>query len=75
MKKIFAVLLMVLMLSGTVMAAEHIKIGVSIPTADHGWTGGINWWAQKAINDWKAKDPDVEFFLVTAASNWVTSML
>ena len=68
MKKIFAVLLMVLMIAGTAMAADHLKIGVSIPTADHGWTGGINWWAQKAINDWKAKDPNVQFFLVTAAS-------
>ncbi len=68
MKKILVALLMVLMVAGTVMAAGHLKIGVSIPTADHGWTGGINWWAQKAINDWKVLDPDVEFFLVTAAS-------
>jgi ribose transport system substrate-binding protein len=42
------------------------KIGVSIPTADHGWTGGINWWAQKAIKDWQAKDKNLEFILVTA---------
>ena len=68
MKKILVALMMVLMVAGTVMAADHLKIGVSIPTADHGWTGGINWWAQKAIKDWKALDPDVEFFLVTAAS-------
>ena len=23
-------------------------IGVSIPSADHGWTGGVVWWAEKA---------------------------
>ena len=32
--------------------ADKIKIGVSIPSADHGWTGGIVWWAKKAIGDW-----------------------
>jgi len=49
-------------------AADKIKVGISIPTADHGWTGGIVWWAKKAIADWKAKDADIEFFLVTAES-------
>lgn len=52
----------------TAAAAEKIKVGISIPTADHGWTGGAVWWAKKAIDDWKAKDADVEFFLVTADS-------
>ena len=45
-----------------------IKIGVSIPSADHGWTGGVVYWTQKAIDDWKAKDPNVEFVLATADS-------
>lgn len=48
--------------------AKKLKVGVSIPTADHGWTGGINYWAQTAIKEWKAKDKNVEFFLVTADS-------
>jgi len=52
--------------AGSVFGAEKIKIGVSIPSADHGWTGGIVWYAQQAIQDWQAKDPDIEFFLVTA---------
>jgi ribose transport system substrate-binding protein len=60
------VLMVLLVFAGTVFSAEKIRIGVSIPSADHGWTGGIVWWAQKAINDWNEKDPDVEFFLVTA---------
>ena len=47
---------------------KPVKVGISIPTADHGWTGGIVWWAKKAIEDWKAKDSSVEFFLVTADS-------
>lgn len=66
---LLSVVLMVLMVfSVTVFSAEKIRIGVSIPSADHGWTGGIVWWAQKAIEDWNQKDPDVEFFLVTADS-------
>jgi ribose transport system substrate-binding protein len=68
LKKILAVALMVAMLGVGALAAETIKIGVSIPTADHGWTGGINYWAQVAIDDWKAQDADIEFFLVTAAN-------
>ena len=49
-------------------AADKVKIGVSIPSADHGWTGGIVWWSKKAIADYQKIDPNVEFFLVTADS-------
>ncbi len=55
-------------LSLPILAAEPLRIGVAIPTADHGWTGGIVWWARQAIDDWNAKDPDLDFFLVTADS-------
>lgn len=73
MKRI-AVLLMVAMLALLVLpvhglaAPAKIKIGVAIPSADHGWTGGIVWYAKKAIADWQKKDKNVEFFLVTAGS-------
>lgn len=67
-KVVLMVLVAALLLSSFAFAAPKIRIGVSIPTADHGWTGGINWWAQKAIKEWQAKDPDVTFFLVTADS-------
>jgi len=68
------ILLLVLCLASTVLlgsafaAPKKIRVGVSIPTADHGWTGGVVWWARKAISDWQAKDKDVTFFLVTADS-------
>jgi ribose transport system substrate-binding protein len=67
MKKTLLVVLASLLVPGLALAKDKVKVGVSIPTADHGWTGGINWWAKKAIADWKAKDPNVEFVLVTAA--------
>jgi ribose transport system substrate-binding protein len=53
--------------AGSLFGADKIRIGVSIPSADHGWTGGIVWYAQQAIKDWQAKDSDIEFFLVTAS--------
>ena len=66
MKRIALVFLMCLSLGLTAMAAEKVKIGVSIPTADHGWTGGIVWWAERAVQELGAKYPDAEFLLVTA---------
>ena len=66
MKRYLFVALALLLLPTVASAQAKVKVGVSIPTADHGWTGGINWWAQKAIKDWQAKDKNVEFILVTA---------
>lgn len=48
-----------------VIISGGIDLSVGSMTA---LVGGIVWWAQKAIADWEAKDPDVEFFLVTADS-------
>ncbi len=68
MKKLLVILVALAMAAAAVpaLADGKLKVGVSIPSADHGWTGGIVWWAKKAIADWQKKDPDVEFFLVTA---------
>ena len=43
-------------------AGAKLKIGVSIPAADHGWTAGIGYWAKKEM----AKYPDVEWVYATA---------
>jgi ribose transport system substrate-binding protein len=58
MKKVALLLLCVLLagtfaLSGCKKASQPstVKIGVAVPTADHGWTGGIGWWA-----DFKVKE-------------------
>ena len=52
--------------SGQTGATKKIKIGVTMPTADHGWMGGANWWAKKSMDDWKKKDPNVEFVFKTS---------
>ncbi len=49
-------------------SARPLKIGVAIPSADHGWTGGVVWYARKAIADWRKKDSHLEFVLATADS-------
>jgi ribose transport system substrate-binding protein len=47
---------------------EKKLIGVSIPSADHGWTGGIVWWAQKAAKEWQEKDKNLQIKVITANS-------
>jgi ribose transport system substrate-binding protein len=31
------------------------KIGIAVPSPDHGWTGGIGWWADKAVEELKVQ--------------------
>ncbi len=42
--------------------AKKIKIGVSVPAADHGWTAGVGYWAKKAM----AVHPEIEWVYATA---------
>jgi ribose transport system substrate-binding protein len=69
-KRILAILVAsVFVITATsVLAAEKIKVGVSVPSADHGWTAGLLWWAKKAVKDIEAKDKDVTFYVVAASS-------
>jgi ribose transport system substrate-binding protein len=45
-------------------ASPKLKIGVSIPAADHGWTAGVGYWAQEEAK----KHPEVEFDIQLADS-------
>lgn len=45
------------------------SIGVAIPSADHGWTGGIVWWANKRVAELEKQYGDqFDFTVVTADS-------
>ncbi|MDR1175788.1 MAG: substrate-binding domain-containing protein [Treponema sp.] len=44
--------------------AGAIKVGVAVPTADHGWTGGVGWWADFAVNEIKQSNASIEFRVV-----------
>jgi ribose transport system substrate-binding protein len=47
-------------------AAEEVKMGVSIPAATHGWTGGINFHAQQAKERLEKQYPNLKIVLVSA---------
>lgn len=46
-------------------AVVKVKIGVSVPAADHGWTAGVGWWAKRAM----AMYPQVEWVYATALNS------
>ncbi|OSQ46878.1 ABC transporter substrate-binding protein [Thalassospira alkalitolerans] len=52
--------------SGSAMAQEKIKIGVSIPAATHGWAGGLNYHAAEAEKRIEAAYPNIDVIIATA---------
>lgn len=66
-KLVMSAFLFSLIASQSALAAKY-KVGVSVPAADHGWTAGLLWWAEKAVDDFNKSDKDVEFFVVAASS-------
>ncbi|MGV3576085.1 MAG: substrate-binding domain-containing protein [Devosia sp.] len=53
-------------LTGAVVAQDKVTIGVSVPAATHGWTGGVNYFAQQAIERLGTTYPNVEFVFASA---------
>jgi len=53
--------------AGAAFAQEYV-IGVSIPAATHGWTGGVNWWADQAKQRLEATYPNLRIVINTASS-------
>ena len=70
MKKLFplfgAALLAFAVVSCGEAKAKKTKIGVSIPAADHGWTGGVIYSAESAKKKLEAANPDFEIIISTA---------
>jgi ribose transport system substrate-binding protein len=57
-------------LAGTAIAQDKtFTIGVSVPTADHGWTGGIDYFAQQETDKLAKLYPNVKFVLAQAADS------
>ena len=48
-------------------AADKVNLGVAIPSADHGFTGGIVWWANEAKKELEQAHPDLKIIIKTAA--------
>jgi len=47
-------------------AQNKVTLGVAIPTADHGFTGGIVWWANEAKKELEKKYPDLKVIVKTS---------
>ena len=45
-----------------------VTIGVSIPAATHGWTGGVNWWAERTEADLEGRYPNLDIVINSAGS-------
>lgn len=50
------------------IAAQPVTLGVAIPTATHGFTGGIVWWANQAKKELEAANPGLKIIVKTAGS-------
>ncbi|WP_438391554.1 substrate-binding domain-containing protein [Caballeronia sp. DA-9] len=48
------------------IAADKVTLGVAIPTATHGFTGGIVWWANEAKKELEKAHPDLKIIVKTA---------
>jgi ribose transport system substrate-binding protein len=68
MTRSFRTLALLAVLTFGVAFAQTYVIGVSIPAATHGWTGGVNWWADQAKTRLEATYPNLEIVINTAGS-------
>ncbi|MBI4920298.1 MAG: substrate-binding domain-containing protein [Devosia nanyangense] len=51
---------------GAIAQDKTYTIGVSVPTGDHGWTGGVDFFAQQAVDRLSKAYPNLKFVLATA---------
>jgi ribose transport system substrate-binding protein len=49
-------------------AQKKVVMGVSIPTATHGWTGGVVYWANRTKKELEAEIPGLTVLVKTAGS-------
>ena len=50
------------------LAEEKVNLGVSIPAATHGWTGGVVYWANQAKKELEKAHPGLKVTVKTAGS-------
>jgi len=54
--------------TGSVRADNKMVMGVSVPTATHGWTGGVVYWAKHTAAELEKRYPGSKVIVKTAAS-------
>jgi len=53
--------------SGAAYAAEPMNLGILVPSASHGWTAGVIWWANEAKKEMEKAHPGIKITIKTAA--------
>ena len=61
----------------TAKVGKKLKVGISIPAADHGWTAGLSYWAHEAVKqypeiEWTIQDSKEPGDQITALENMKT---
>ncbi|WNG19370.1 substrate-binding domain-containing protein [Cystobacter fuscus] len=54
--------------SGALAQDKQVNLGVAIPAATHGFTGGIVWWANEAKKELEKQHPGLKITVKTAAN-------
>ncbi len=67
MKRSLLILASLLAFGAAQAQDETVTIGVSIPAATHGWTGGVNFWAEQAAAQLQETYPNLEFVVSSAS--------
>jgi ribose transport system substrate-binding protein len=67
MKRTTLALASLLALGAASAQDDTTTIGVSIPAATHGWTGGVNYWAEQAAAQLQEAHPNLEIVVSTAS--------
>ncbi|MBL0371731.1 substrate-binding domain-containing protein [Rhizobium sp. KVB221] len=65
-KKVLGVAFMAAALASTAMAQDAKTIGVSIPAADHGWTAGVVYHAERVAEQIRKEHPDAKVIVKTS---------
>src|SRR6476646_8607662 len=63
-----AVAAAVMLAGGTAAAQNKVVMGVSIPAATHGWTGGVVYWAKRTGSELEKEIPGLKVIVKTAGS-------
>jgi ribose transport system substrate-binding protein len=63
-----AVAAAVMLAGGTAVAQNKVTMGVSIPAATHGWTGGVVYWANRTKGELEKQYPGMTVIVKTASS-------
>jgi len=67
MKRLLASVAVIGLLAGAAEAQENKTIAVSVPTADHGWTGGVVYFATQEAKALEKKYPGLKVIVKTSA--------